>query len=322
MPVRETGQVIDAQAADWAARVDNGPLATDEQSALDAWLAGDSRRLGAYAKARAVFAHIQRAKGLGPHYDAVEFASQPDAPRRIDRRKIWTAAAAAVLAAGVGVGLQARSGQIRTRRGEVRLVPLSDGSSMTLNTASRVAIDFSPTERRIRLIEGEALFDVAKDASRPFLVDAAGTQVRAVGTSFVVQRLPDRPVQVLVREGVVEVRRGAAAAGTGLRVAANTRAVAAHDGAVDALAVTPAEVSRELVWREGLLSFEDVSLQQAAAEFARYSDTRIIIDDPAIAAETVTGLYMANNPTGFAQAVAAALDVRAEASSGEVRLYR
>lgn len=316
--------MIDAQAAEWAARVDNG-LSVEEQSVLDAWLAGDSRRLGAYAKARAVFAHVRRAKALGPDYDVAEFATQPAVELvRPSRRRLWMggAAAAAVTVAAAGVGLQVRNTRVRTRIGEVRLVPLPDGSSMTLNTASRATIDFSGTARRIRLVEGEALFDVAKDSSRPFLVEAADTQVRAVGTSFVVRRLQDQPVQVLVREGVVEVKREAALAAKPVRVRANTRAVAAKDGAVDASAVTAAEVTRELVWREGLLAFEDVPLQQAIAEFARYSDTRIVVDDPAIGQETVTGLFMANNPTGFAQAVADALDLRAEATSREVRLYR
>jgi transmembrane sensor len=322
---RETGQVIDAQAADWAARVDNGPLSAEEQSAFDAWLAGDRRRLGAYAKARAVFAHVQRARALGPDYDAAEFAMPPVAvANQPSRRQLWIGgtATAATLAIAAGVSLQVRSSVFRTKLGEVRLVPLPDGSSMTLNTASRASIDFSDTERRVHLIAGEALFDVARDVKRPFLVEAADTQVRAVGTSFAVRRLRHRPVQVLVREGVVEVKREVTGAGPPVRVTANTRAVAATDGAVDASAITPAEVSRELVWREGLLAFEDMPLERAVAEFARYSDTRIVIEDPAIARETVTGLYMANNPTGFAKAVADALDLQTEATSREVRLYR
>lgn len=320
MPERGTGVTIDAQAADWAARVDNGPLSSKEQAALDAWLAGDTRRLGAYAKARAVFAHVHRAKALGPNYEAGEFA----APARPSRRQLWiggtAAAAAAVLTAGVG--LQLRGTSVRTRRGEVRLVPLSDGSSMTLNTASRATIAFSDTERRIHLIEGEALFDVAKDAKRPFLVKAGDTHVRAIGTSFVVQCLGTQPVQVLVREGVVEVKRDAAGTQTPVQVAANTRVVAAGDHAVEASAVAPAEVSRELVWREGLLSFEDMPLAEAVAEFARYSDTQLVVEDSALGRETVTGLYKATDPAGFAEAVAAALDVRTHTSGKTVRLYR
>jgi transmembrane sensor len=315
--------MIDAQAAEWAARVDNGPLSAEEQGSLDAWLSADSRRLGAYAKARAVFAHVQRAKALGANYEAGEFAApRAKAPTGLSRRQLWMGgtAAAATVALTAGVGLQLGRG-VRTKRGEVRLVPLPDGSSMTLNTASRATIDFSKTERRVHLIEGEALFDVAKDAGRPFLVTAADTQVRAIGTSFVVQCLGNQPVQVLVREGVVEVNREAASAQAPVRVAANTRAVAAADGAVEASAVAPAVVSRELVWREGLLAFEDMPLTQAVAQFSRYSDTQIVVD-PVLAEETVTGLYKANDPAGFAEAVAAALDVHADASGSTVRLYR
>lgn len=321
MPARQTSAAIDAEAADWAARVDNGPLSVEEQTALDAWLGDDARRLGAYAKARAVFVHVQRARALGPDYDAAEFASPPAPPARsVSRRAIWMGAAAAgVAGVTVTLGLQARAAGVRTKVGEVRLVPLPDGSSMTLNTDSHATIAFSKTERRVRLVSGEAMFDVAKDAARPFFVEAGDTEVRAVGTSFVVCSLADRPVQVLVREGVVEMKREAAAP---VRVLANSRAEAVGDHVITATRMTPAEVGREISWREGLLSFEDMRLEDAIAEYARYSETRIVVDDPALRRETVTGLFMANNPTGFAHAVADALELKTEVEGREVRLYR
>lgn len=319
MPARQTSAVIDAEAAEWAARVDDGPLSAEEQAALDAWLAADTRRLGAYAKARAVFAHVQRARALGPDYDAAEFASPPAPPvRGVSRRMVWMGAAAAGVAGlSVTLGLQARAG-IRTRVGEVRLAPLPDGSSMTLNTNTRVQVAFSKAERRVRLLEGEAMFDVAKDASRPFFVEAGDTEVRAVGTSFVVCALAEKPVQVLVRDGVVEMTREA---DPPVRVAANSRAVA-EAGAIRATVLTPAEIGREISWREGLLSFEDMPLEEAIAEYSRYSETKIVVEDPALRRETVTGLFMANNPTGFAHAVADALELKTEVSGREVRLYR
>src|SRR5690606_37574017 len=132
-----------------------------------------------------------------------------------------------------------------TRLGELKVAPLADGSVMTLNTASRVVVDFTETRRVVRLLEGESLFDVAKDASRPFLVEAGGTEVRAVGTSFTVRRLGDAPVQVLVREGVVEVSRHAGGpTARPVRLVANTRAVATPTSraAVAAAPVAPAEV--------------------------------------------------------------------------------
>jgi len=325
---RETAQQIDLEAARWAARVDRG-LSPEEEQALDAWLAGDRRRVGAFGRVRAIAVHTERARALAPNFDPANF--QPRAARPgVSRRGLLMAgggAIAASVAGGVvvGLGIIDRSQSYNTRLGEVKVMPLADGSVMTLNTASRVVVEFSDTLRGIRLLEGEALFDVARDADRPFLVDAGETQVRAVGTSFTVRRLGDAPVQVLVREGVVEVRRhGGSAKPRPVRVAANARAVASSSSTLSVAAVPggPAAIRRELAWREGRIAFEGETLGQAAAQFSRYSETRIAIDDPAIAAEEVTGLFQANDPVGFAQAVASSFGLRAEVRAGEVRLSR
>lgn len=329
MPERQTSHEIDADAADWVARLDGESTPQGSQAELDAWLAGDPRRLGAYAKARAVYAHVRRAKALGKDFDpepfdpiVVELKQRP-AKQPSRRRVLWLGGGiAASVAAAVTTTWSLRRGASRyaTRLGEVHIVPLNDGSTVTLNTASKIAVSFTQDVRSIRLIEGEALFDVAKDPRRPFVVQAGDTAVRAVGTSFTVRRLPDRPVQVLVREGVVEITRSVTPTAAPVRVAANSRAEAVGETTVQTLAVAPAEVSRALAWREGMLSFEDERLDQAAAEFARYSDNRIVVDDPTVAARTVTGAFAANNPAGFSQAVAAALDLQAEVNEGQIRL--
>lgn len=325
---RETAQEIDFAAADWAARVDRG-LSADEERALDAWLADDPRRVGAYGKVRAVALNSERARALGPQFDPANFRTEQEGTS-ISRRRMLFAGAGAI-AAGIGglvavsLGFNARGVRYDTRLGEVKVTPLADGSVMTLNTASRVMVSFTEQERTIRLLEGEALFDVAKDRFRPFVVEAGDTRVRAVGTSFTVRRLADAPVQVMVREGVVEVnRRGQAAVAKPVRLTANTRAIASDSPAkpVSAALVAPTEIRRELAWREGRIAFEGETLRQAAEQFARYSDTRIVIDDPAIAREEITGLFQANDPVGFAQAVATSFNLRAEVGAGEVRLRR
>lgn len=334
---RDSSDEIDAVAAHWAARVDGAALSRAEQAELDCWLAADSRRLGAYAKARAVFAHVRRAQALGPNFHPDEFAHNDDPfalapwplPRGVPTRRRFLAyggAAAAGVALTAGLIFRNRAVSYATDLGEVRAVPLADGSTVTLNTNSRIAVNFTDERRSIRLLSGEALFDVAKDRARPFLVDAGDTEVRAVGTSFTVSRLDQRPTAVLVREGVVEVNRRGGMAGAGaplIRLEANSRAIAAMEtSAVTTSAVPPTQIVRELAWREGMLSFEDVRLDQAAAEFARYSDTHIVITDPAVGARTVTGLFAARNPTGFAETVATVLDLRAEAGPGVVELHR
>ena len=219
MTQRETSAEIDAAAAEWAVRVDHAPLDEAAQAEFDAWLAGESRRLGAYARARAMLAHARRAKALGPHFDPEAFKQQalaasasptplaagfdaaqiPDAAeaehansRPTRRRFLWlggSAAVAATVVGMVGFSYQAAAHTYTTRRGEIRLIPLADGSSMTLNTESTARVSYTDAARRVELVEGEALFDVVHDPKRVFVVTVGDTHVRAIGTSFSVSRL-------------------------------------------------------------------------------------------------------------------------------------
>ena len=339
MTGRESSAEIDAAASEWAIRIDHAPLADDERSALDAWLDADIRRRGAFARAQAMLVHARRAKALGPDFDPDAYRAahegDPEAdvvplhrnmPAEPDRRRIlrWGASAAAVTAAVAltgWFGLDGSAEAYATTRGEVRLVPLNDGSQMTLNTASQAKVRFSKEERRVELASGEALFDVAKDARRPFVVIVGDMTVRAVGTSFTVRRLPGQPVEVLVREGVVEMQpRSGGAART--MVGANARAVATENASIRVSDLPPAEISRALAWREGIISFEDATLASAAAEFARYSDRRISFADPALGNETITGLYSANNPGGFAHAAALSLGLEVQETPDGIQLRR
>jgi len=236
---------------------------------------------------------------------------------------VWGGSAlAAGVAAMVGVRWRAAMPTYSTRKGEIRLVPLQDGSSITLNTDSEVQVRYRSDERRVELVRGEGLFDVARDVTRPFQVMAGDTRVTAVGTSFTVKRLGGAPVEVMVREGVVEVARPASPTWAAQRIAANVRAVTAPAKPTVSTSLQPAVVSRELAWREGMLAFEDMPLGKAAAEFARYSDVRISFADPAIAGETVTGLYAANDPRGFARSVALSFGLQAVNTPEGVTLAR
>ncbi len=232
-------------------------------------------------------------------------------------------AMAAGLAAAVGVNLTRREQRFATGLGEVSFVPLADGSVLGLNTATLVEVTLTDTRRVVRLIRGEVLFDVARDIARPFVVDAGDALVYAVASSFTVSRLGAAPVEVLVRAGVVEVaQRVNREMGPSVEVAANSLVVAPHTGRIATSSVEPARIDRLLAWREGRLAFEGETLAEAAEQFARYSDTRIVIADRTLAAETITGLFQANDPIGFAQAIAASFDLRAEVGAGEVRLIR
>jgi transmembrane sensor len=313
---RESSAEIDAAAARWAARADRGLNAAEERD-LAEWLAADRRRVGAYARAHAVLAHAERARGLGP-----EFAVP--AQSRWTRRRVLSGG---VLAAGVAAvavltgALWLNTQALRTDKGEVRLVPLPDGSSVTLNTDSAVRVGYRDALREIELVSGEALFDVAKDAHRPFVVRAGRTSVRAVGTSFTVRRMPDGGVRVVVREGVVQIEDASQRA-MPTRAPANVAVLATPAGTLAATPVAPSEVTRELAWREGMVAFDGVTVAQAVAELERYNDTRIVVDDPALGRETITGLFSASDPRGFAKAIASSFNATVTPVDGTLHLSR
>jgi transmembrane sensor len=314
---------IEASAAQWAARVDRGALTEEDLRELEAWLSQDRRHLGAFARVRAVAAHFDRAPALGPSFDHTHFR-EPLRRRLLRGRGAWWAGALAAGIAVVAVGLIVRvpSGEFSTQRGEVRLVPLADGSAITLNTETKVDVDYTQAERKVELVTGEALFNVAHDRARPFIVHAGDTHIRAVGTSFTVRRLAGDKVKVLVREGVVEVTQDVPVKPTPIRVVAESQAVLQPLTATAIAPVPAPQIDRELAWQRGMISLDGRTLREAAEEFARYSSTRIIVNDPEIAERTVTGLFSANNPVGFARAVATSMNLKVDVDSSGVRLSR
>lgn len=313
---------IDARAAMWAASVDRGGMSEAEQAELDAWLARDRRHRGAYARARAVFAHFDRARALGTSFDHRHFRSAR--PWVLRSRLKWVAAAA-VAGVLVWVGeseLRAPPDAIETVQGEIRLVSLQDGSAITLNTESKLAVQYSPVERHVELLAGEALFNVAKDHTRPFTVHAGNTRVRAVGTSFSVRRMSDNNVKVLVREGTVEVTEGQGSGVASFRVGAASEFISRQEAVKSVVSIPSAQVDRELAWQQGMISLDGRTLREAAEEFARYSSTRIVVTDPALAGSTVTGLFSATNPVGFANAVASSMGLTVSIDGQTIRLSR
>ncbi|WP_069066320.1 FecR family protein [Sphingobium sp. RAC03] len=305
MTVRESSAEIEQQATLWAARCDATGLSAADRRELDAWLAGDSRRMGAWAMARATLARVELAQ---TDEQAIHAATTKVSATR--RQILWGAGAAVAASAVAAVGLHL-SGQgtyYETAKGEMLRVALPDGSVVNLNTASRIEVRFTPQTRTVILTRGEALFDVAKNKAVPFVVEAGDARVRAVGTAFTVRRQADRAVGVIVSEGVVELSRRNVATRPvrlvqGMRAAVDPAAASP----IETARISPDAIAQELYWREGMIAFRDTSLAQAAAEFARYNDEKIMIADPLIAQETITGLFVANDPHGFAKAAAESL---------------
>jgi transmembrane sensor len=183
--------------------------------------------------------------------------------------------------------------------GESRVVILKDKSVIELNTQTEVSVTYSASERQVKLIRGEALFEVAKNPNRPFIVSSGGVVARAVGTKFSVSRLPDGGI-VTVAEGRVAVTEepDPAVATTdktlSIEIAAGQQAIAAsHSGAI---VTGQVNVDKILAWRDGRLVFDDDRLADVVREFNRYNSTQIVIADPDIAERRIYGVFRTRDP--------------------------
>lgn len=298
---------IDDVAAAWAVRSAEG-LSPSDRHDLDAWLEQSSRHAGAFIRAQAIWANLDRVAALECGVAASE---APRKGARMSRRAMAMAASFLILAlAGGGLIHDHLAGRYAAGQGEVLRVALKDSSTVMLNTDSVMQVRFDEDERGIILREGEAAFNVAHDLSRPFVVHARDVTIRAVGTQFAV-RMTDGAVAVTVTEGVVEVLRSEGKAEPKRQlIVKNDRLVAAEAAPMVERELTTEQVSRDLSWRDGLLVFDGETLATAAAEVNRYSPVPVIIDDPALAGEAFVGVFRIGNARAFASAAAAAFDAR------------
>nr|WP_300598177.1 FecR domain-containing protein [uncultured Sphingomonas sp.] len=303
---------IDEIAFAWAAKIDRAELDERDQAALDAWIGADSRHAGAFARAMAASLHLDRAVALGPDFDPERRAPLLPPPRGISRRHVMIGGSAVAIAAigmGVTYSVRQRGKRVATARGVIQRYPLADGSSMVLNTATQVELDFDREARRVALLNGEAQFDVVKDPARPFIVTAGDVTVRAVGTRFSVWRLGEDRTRVVVAEGIVEL--GGKGQGQITRLIAGQMAGIAGDGTVSETSLPSERLDQATAWTGGLIDMDGLSLGEAAAQFRRYSDVRIELGDAQVAALRVSGTYSINNALGFARDAALSLDLDA-----------
>jgi transmembrane sensor len=230
------------------------------------------------------------------------------------------AAFAGIVIVGATWQLSRYEANYETSIGRTRIAALPDGSAIALNTTTRADVHYSAIERDIVLERGEALFDVAKNKLRPFIVRIKDVKVRAVGTSFSVGAYDNRSVLITVREGVVQIN--ALGAAPAIPVRAGSRATVLPGGRVVVEMLTARQIEQDLAWRSGHIFFRHQTLAAAASKLRRYSNMHIVIDDPAVANKTVTGMFVATDPAGFAHAVAASLNLNTEEDKGEIRLTR
>ncbi|TRO21780.1 DUF4974 domain-containing protein [Ectopseudomonas mendocina] len=248
---------------------------------------------------RQSLAHARAARDAEALWAALEHTDTARRHRQRNRpiRRWRLPAMAAALCLGLLLTLLGRpqllenlSADYYTAVGERRLIELEDGSRVWLNSDSALSVRYSADARGLELQRGQALFEVAKDAQRPFVVQAADGQVRAVGTRFDVALRADR-VQVEVSEGVVQVRSGAA---PGVSVDAGQRLDYRQQQAPGPLQVL--DLDNASTWQRGKLIFNQRPLGEVLAELERYLPGRILIEDAALREQRISGVVDLDQP--------------------------
>jgi transmembrane sensor len=228
---------------------------------------------------------------------------------------------ASVAVAGLSAGVVAlnvyRHTHFATGAGEQRIVQLTDGSTLELNSKSRVRILFSERERDVELVEGQALFKVAKDHARPFVVQSAGTRVRAVGTQFDVYRQASG-TQVTVVEGRVTVGGPTAEVGSPPVLVSAGEQVTVTDRQVPK--ARPANVRAATAWTQQELVFEMTPLSEVAQEFNRYNTKKLVISDPILAGFHVTGVFPSADPAALLRFLRAQPGIDVVEAGGEIHI--
>lgn len=294
-----------AEAAEWFTRLSRPSVTTQALRDFRDWRSVPQNR-EAYERVEAVWS------------TAGDLANDPDIQslRHDTRQKIadqaqkrtdtlrWGLAAGALLVCGASLflGYQRLPPTYESRVGEQRIISLADGSVLRLNTDSRAAVRMTNDERRVTLQRGEALFQVAHDASRPFVVSAGKTEVRAIGTVFDVHKRRET-VDVLLLEGVVRIETRA---GDQLTLNPNQR-VEVRNGALRA--PIKADAKRLTSWTQRRLTFERTPLADAVAEVNRYSRQKVRLEAEGIETAPVNGVFETGDAKAFASAVSSVFDL-------------
>lgn len=299
--LRQEHPEIEAQAQTWVIRLDSELMTEAEKADLGEWLSRSPVHRRLFQEAARVWIDMDR---LAPLIFSAEqrYRERHAAPRRPARLPRYAFAVLALLALGSVLTWRflpaaAQPVDYATAVGEIRSLSLDDGSTLQLNTGTRVRVVMRDDARRIHLLEGEAYFDVAHDSARPFLVYAGKHAVKAVGTAFSIEKA-QAGINVTVVDGRIEVSSLAAPLDAaedlgqapvqpaGARVPLDKGQLGIFNDEAGRLElvreIAPVSLDKTLSWRDGMLIFENDSLETVVAEINRYSPRRVVISDSRI----------------------------------------
>ena len=311
-----------AEAAAWRVRLTEDGNRTSPE--FEAWLREPDNRV-AWEQISGPWDYFDQVAHVPEMVQARE-AALLDAKRvenRLTRPPLarrLTGAIAAMLVIGVlaagGYWWTNRPADYQTAMGERRVITLSDGSKVSLDTDSEVTVRYGPHDRSLHLLKGQARFDVAHDKSRPFSVVAGNQKVIATGTAFNIDMAGPRVLVTLIEGHVVVLDENGNAGALSNPKSVALRAgqqLSAGSGATPEIA--QANIQRVTAWTIGQLMFDDEPLSSVIERVNRYSGTQIVITDPRVGAMRISGVFNAGDALGFVEIVTHYLPVRAVSES-------
>ncbi|WAC27544.1 FecR family protein [Ancylobacter sp. SL191] len=284
------------EALEWFVLMKDEEIGDAQRTAFEEWLAADPSHVAAYDRARALWDRFEIVK---PEYDRLHRAG------RIGRRSALLGGLAMLVAAPAFYMLT-RPGAFAdysTGAAERITVRLPDGSTVELGSYSALSLDFTPEQRRLVLHRGQAFFRVAAEPSRPFVVQADGGTIQALGTEFDVKVATDQIV-VTVIEHSVKIQ---AAHCPPVVLEAGWQLSYGSDGMRSPVRADLAAVE---AWRQDRIIVEDVPLRQVLTELERYRQGRIVLMDSALGDIPVTAVFNTRHTDKALQVIAETLPVQ------------
>lgn len=344
------------EAAAWLSRVDRG-LSHQERSEIDAWFRADPRHVAAFLDLAKTWDKLEDLSVLS---GLVELPPAKSGRFSLGMRL----GAASVVLGGVLFGIALWNGGSRdsaeaglsayqpeasfqaessvtatdsvvfaTGAGEVRRISLADGTVVSMNTRSTLDVSFSDSQRTVNLQVGEATFDVAHEADRPFVVQAAGRSIGAVGTIFTVRAKSKNNVSIIVSEGRVAVSAaststpanltGTSSSGRSTRLleAGDRLELVGREAQFERL--SSSDIDDALAWQHGMIVFQGDPLVDALGEVSRYSDARFELADESIGEMKVAGVFQTRDLNGFVDSLRVNLGIGTKPlPDGTLSLYR
>lgn len=325
---------IEIAASEWLARLDRG-LTPEEQDRYTEWLAQDATHreaIGRYLDGwddfdRLAGIHLKHHARIDPDLLIPENLPPLKGRSLVRNIVLYSALPLAAMITLVfyfsasnpeeSLGLKVQPALELLARIEQRT--LEDGSLVEINRESIVRSSYSDNERRVYLTKGEANFDVAKDPERPFIVNVAGVDVRAVGTVFSV-KLSEDEIDVIVTEGIVNVKASTSQFGTAHAVADSflelgQRArvdLQADVPVVEVTSIDGTEINEAHRWQPRLLDYDKVLLGDLVEEFNLSNPIQIALVDPSLETISLSSSFWSDNVEGFVRLMESSFDMEAE----------